>query len=86
LNVEELITKVFRSNAGLAKSLVKIVTNYSERLVRDLDSPIKIMNFCGTHESTTAHYGLRSLIPESVELVASPGCSVRITPGFTSMS
>lgn len=42
---------------------------------------IKIMNFCGTHEWTITHYGIRSVMPENVELVAGPGCPVCVTPG-----
>jgi len=41
---------------------------------------VKIMNFCGTHEWVITHYGLRYLMPESVELIAGPGCPVCITP------
>jgi len=45
-------------------------------------APIKIMDFCGTHEYTITHYGLRSLMPPEVELVAGPGCPVCVTPAF----
>ena len=41
---------------------------------------IKIMNFCGTHEFTITYYGLRSLMPEGVELIPGPGCPVCVTP------
>lgn len=44
--------------------------------------PIKIMDFCGTHEYTITHYGLRSLMPDGVEIVAGPGCPVCITPAY----
>ncbi|MGC8932853.1 MAG: hydrogenase formation protein HypD [Candidatus Methanodesulfokora sp.] len=43
---------------------------------------VRFMNFCGTHEWTTVHYGLRTLMPENVELVAGPGCPVCITPSY----
>ncbi len=43
---------------------------------------VKIMDFCGTHEWTITHFGLRSLMPPQVELVAGPGCPVCITPGY----
>src|SRR5208283_1883321 len=42
--------------------------------------PIKIMTFCGTHEWSVSHFGLRSLMPPNVELVAGPGCPVCVTP------
>ncbi|MEM0368787.1 MAG: hydrogenase formation protein HypD, partial [Desulfurococcaceae archaeon] len=38
------------------------------------------MDFCGTHEWTITHYGIRSLIPQGIELVAGPGCPVCVTP------
>ncbi len=37
---------------------------------------IKIMNVCGSHEHTITYYGLRSLMPENLELVPGPGCPV----------
>ncbi len=41
---------------------------------------IKICHICGTHEWTVTHYGLRSLLPENVEVIAGPGCPVCIVP------
>lgn len=41
---------------------------------------VKICHVCGTHEWTITHYGLRSLLPENVEVVAGPGCPVCIVP------
>ena len=43
---------------------------------------IKIMGFCGTHEWTITHYGLRSLMPSILDLVPGPGCPVCITPAL----
>lgn len=37
---------------------------------------LKIMHVCGSHEHTTIYWGLRSLLPENIELVAGPGCPV----------
>ncbi len=42
--------------------------------------PVKICHVCGTHEWTISHYGLRSLLPESVDVIAGPGCPVCIIP------
>lgn len=44
------------------------------------EGTVKICHVCGTHEWTIAHYGLRSLLPESVEVIAGPGCPVCIVP------
>jgi hydrogenase expression/formation protein HypD len=41
---------------------------------------IKICHVCGTHEWTITHYGLRSLLPMNVEVIAGPGCPVCIVP------
>ncbi|MEM2263011.1 MAG: hydrogenase formation protein HypD [Candidatus Bathyarchaeia archaeon] len=41
---------------------------------------IKICHVCGTHEWTITHYGLRSLLPSTVEVIAGPGCPVCVTP------
>ena len=40
------------------------------------DRKVRIMNVCGSHEHTITYYGLRSLVPENVELVPGPGCPV----------
>lgn len=42
--------------------------------------PVKVCHVCGTHEWTISHYGLRSLLPESVDVIAGPGCPVCIIP------
>lgn len=41
---------------------------------------VKLCHVCGTHEWTITHYGLRSLLPENVEVIAGPGCPVCVTP------
>jgi hydrogenase expression/formation protein HypD len=41
---------------------------------------LKIMNVCGTHEHAIAQWGLRSLIPKDIELIAGPGCPVCVCP------
>jgi hydrogenase expression/formation protein HypD len=40
----------------------------------------KICHVCGTHEWAITHYGLRSLLPQNVEVIAGPGCPVCIVP------
>ncbi|MEM2319973.1 MAG: hydrogenase formation protein HypD [Candidatus Bathyarchaeia archaeon] len=41
---------------------------------------VKICHVCGTHEWTITHYGLRSMLPQNVEVIAGPGCPVCVTP------
>lgn len=40
---------------------------------------VRIMELCGTHTMTVARNGLRSLLPENVELLSGPGCPVCVT-------
>lgn len=42
--------------------------------------PVRIMNVCGGHERSISAAGLRTLIPDHVELVPGPGCPVCICP------
>ena len=44
------------------------------------DRKIKIMNVCGSHERTIAFSGMRSLMPENLEIVPGPGCPVCVCP------
>lgn len=41
---------------------------------------VKICHICGTHEWTISHYGIRSLLPRNVEVIAGPGCPVCVVP------
>ena len=41
---------------------------------------IKICHVCGTHEFTISHWGIRSLLPSNVEVIAGPGCPVCVCP------
>ncbi|MFB3888409.1 MAG: hydrogenase formation protein HypD [Candidatus Bathyarchaeia archaeon] len=41
---------------------------------------VKICHVCGTHEWTITHYGIRSLLPDNLEVIAGPGCPVCILP------
>lgn len=42
--------------------------------------PIRIMNFCGSHEYTINQFGLRGLLPDNISLISGPGCPVCVTP------
>jgi len=44
------------------------------------DHKINIMEVCGTHTMAISRYGLRQLIPESINLISGPGCPVCVTP------
>ncbi|KPK82612.1 MAG: hydrogenase assembly protein HupF [Gemmatimonas sp. SM23_52] len=41
--------------------------------------PISLMHVCGTHEQAIAKYGLRTILPKSLDLIMGPGCPVCVT-------
>lgn len=41
---------------------------------------VRIMHVCGTHEQAVSYYGLRSLLPDNVKVIAGPGCPVCVVP------
>ena len=59
--------------------LAKTITQKIKELAPK-HSTIKFCHVCGTHEWTITHFGLRSLLPENVEVIAGPGCPVCIVP------
>lgn len=53
------------------------------RLINKLNTPsqsVRIMNVCGSHEHTICRSGIRSLLPQNIELIPGPGCPVCVTP------
>ena len=52
-------------------------------LIRDAapkDEKIRIMEICGTHTMAIARSGLKSVLPDTIELLSGPGCPVCVTP------
>ena len=45
-----------------------------------IQKPVRIMNVCGGHERSISLAGLRTAIPENIEIVPGPGCPVCICP------
>jgi hydrogenase expression/formation protein HypD len=43
------------------------------------DPPVTVMHVCGSHEQSIAKFGLRSLLPDTVNLIMGPGCPVCVT-------
>ena len=46
----------------------------------DIERPVRIMNVCGGHERSISMAGLRTAIPDNIELIPGPGCPVCICP------
>jgi hydrogenase expression/formation protein HypD len=45
-----------------------------------LGDTVRIMNVCGGHERSITMAGLRSTLPDAIELIPGPGCPVCICP------
>jgi hydrogenase expression/formation protein HypD len=44
------------------------------------DEKLRIVHVCGTHEDTITKYGIRSLLPDNIEVLMGPGCPVCTVP------
>ncbi|MCK5628126.1 hydrogenase formation protein HypD [Candidatus Bathyarchaeota archaeon] len=62
-------------NPDLAKRITRKIQDITPK-----DKTIKICHVCGTHEWTITHYGIRSLLPKNIDVIAGPGCPVCIVP------
>jgi hydrogenase expression/formation protein HypD len=56
----------------LARTLLARIEARSSR-------PVRLMEFCGGHTHAILRYGLRSLLPSTVDLRSGPGCPVCVT-------
>ncbi len=56
----------------LAKPLV-------EELKKAVTEPLRVMEICGSHTMAIFRNGLRTILPEGMELVSGPGCPVCVT-------
>jgi len=43
------------------------------------DRELRFLHVCGTHENTVTRFGIRSMLPPSIKVVAGPGCPVCVT-------
>ena len=62
-------------NPGDVPFLLKKITDYSKQT-----GPIRLMEVCGTHTMSIARSGIKSVLPENVQLLSGPGCPVCVTP------
>jgi len=59
-------------DSTLAKSLVG-------ELQKAVTKPLRIMEVCGSHTMAIFRNGIRSILPEGLELISGPGCPVCVT-------
>ncbi len=48
-------------------------------LKKSLTKPVRLMEVCGTHTMAIFRNGIRSILPENMEIVSGPGCPVCVT-------
>lgn len=57
---------------GLVRKILKRIS--------DWDRPVRFMEVCGTHTMAIGRWGLRKVLPPSIDLISGPGCPVCVTP------
>lgn len=57
---------------AIAKSLVHQLTSVSQ-------TPVRLMEVCGTHTMAIFRHGIRALLPRTITLLSGPGCPVCVT-------
>jgi hydrogenase expression/formation protein HypD len=64
----------------LARSLLAQITRLADALAAGQARPLQVMEVCGGHTHTIFRYGLKDLLPPSIEFVHGPGCPVCVLP------
>ena len=59
-------------DSELVRKLAQHIANHSTRQIR-------LMEFCGGHTHAIMRYGIRQLVPETIEMRSGPGCPVCVT-------
>ena len=51
-----------------------------ERVVGEVDRDrVSVMHVCGSHEQSIAKYGIRTILPQGLDVIMGPGCPVCVT-------
>jgi hydrogenase expression/formation protein HypD len=59
----------------LVKNLIKGIKIRAEKI----SGKINIMEVCGSHTNAIGRFGIRAMLPDSINLVSGPGCPVCVT-------
>ena len=49
------------------------------QIQRRSKTPVRFMEFCGGHTVTIFRYGIRQVLPKTIEMVSGPGCPICVT-------
>jgi hydrogenase expression/formation protein HypD len=63
-----------------ARSLVDAIVKLAEPLSKTRGRPLQVMEVCGGHTHTIFRYGLKAMLPDTLEFVHGPGCPVCVLP------
>ena len=63
----------------LGRELVGAIHEVAPAALERCNGSIKLMEVCGTHTVALARAGIRSILPEGVQLISGPGCPVCVT-------
>ena len=58
----------------------RLAGNIATNIRKAVTRPHNLMEFCGTHTVAIFRHGLKTMLPEEVNLVSGPGCPVCVTP------
>ena len=64
------------NDPALGRALIEDIGRLADRA-----GPLRIMEVCGTHTMAIGRFGIRRLLPDTIELISGPGCPVCVTPG-----
>ena len=70
-------------NAYADKELCEPLLAAIEQVIGSMPAPLlplRIMEVCGTHTMSIFRHGIRSLLPQGIQLLSGPGCPVCVTP------
>ena len=56
-----------------------IAASVAGTIKKEARSPVRIMEFCGGHTISLLKYGIPDILPDTIEMVAGPGCPVCVT-------
>ena len=56
-----------------------LASSIAETIKKESRSPVRIMEFCGGHTISLLKYGIPDILPDTIEMVAGPGCPVCVT-------
>ncbi|HXQ29114.1 MAG TPA: hydrogenase formation protein HypD [Gemmatimonadales bacterium] len=59
-----------------AQALAHALEKVSREVGRE---PVSVMHVCGSHEQSIAKFGLRAILPRSLNVIMGPGCPVCVT-------